>query len=312
MRINKIKPLCSSFIGWVGGKTKLCPTILACFPKHDCFVEVFSGSAIVFFGKAPSKREIVNDIHGELSHLMEVIAGVQGEDIRQQFIQYVRDMPASRSTYNKWSKDGNSSIPPALRAFKFYYCVKKGFNSHPKGGYEASPVKGSRYNQKTDFEPFAKRFRETNAQIENLDFRDLIPKYNREIADSFFFMDPPYFIANESNYYDYSFEEEDHLDLKKCCDDITKNDNKFLITYDDCKEAIELYNEYFIYRTDPIVYNTPDNRETRDTAKTELFITNYDLHKMFYKRRNKDIFSPVSGNDSIIEVGGGYNLERII
>ena len=120
-----------------------------------------------------------------------------------------------------------------------------------------------------------------------------------------------YFYLNDTNYYDFVFDTKDHQDLKQCCDDITKNNNKFLITYDDCQEVIDLYKEYFVYRTDPIIYSSSDERGKRELSKTELFITNYDLHKMFQNKVKKDMFGSLELKDKVIEIRGGYNLERI-
>lgn len=446
-----------SFCGWLGGKTKLRPTIISVMPKHETYVEVFGGSATVFFGKPPewSRQEFVNDLHGELVNLMKVLSGTCFDDVvRQEFIGYVRTMPAARAAYQDWKNwgpDQLDKLTPAQRAFRFYYCVKKGFSSVPKGGYEASPISSNRYNMSTDFDPIANRFRERNAQIECLDFRRLIEKYNRPQVGTLFFCfppnslvrmhdetwkpiesvnesdvtwggkkvlkkikrdyagpmfkfkvqgspydvratadhpflavkgrpiharqdtrtveelasqmkfctaqdlrvgdylcipvggasetiegkqfghalnakrdcptrrivngyvlsrikeigsveyvgpvfnldvdgdslicvdnvvshncDPPYFIADGTNYYDYVFAPQDHQDLRKCCDAIQANGNNFLITYDDLPEVIDLYKKFRIYRTDEIVYNAADERGERGLVKTELFITNYD------------------------------------
>lgn len=313
---NIINPVMGSFCGWLGGKTKLRTTIINCIPKHICYVEVFAGSATIFFGKPAkmSRIEILNDIHGELINLMKVISGTYfDESIRQEFIGYVRNMPASRSAYEDWKTwkaDQLNNLTPAARAFRFYYCVKKGFSCVPTGGYEASPKTNSRYNMNTDFDQFASRFRERNAQIENLDFEELITKYNRPDAQTFYMADPPYFIANNTNYYDFVFTEEDHKRLKDCFDKVHAQGNKFLITYDDVPEVLELYKDYFIYRTDEVVYNAADERDVRELKKTELFISNYDIAKMI-QRQSTDMFESVQVNDNRIDIVGHYGLEKI-
>lgn len=318
-----VKPKCPSPIGWLGGKTKLRPTILACFPPHKCFVEVFCGSATVFFGKEPDARiEIINDVHGELVNLMKTISGTHfgknSEAIRNQFIDFVRAMPASREVYQdwkKWSGEEISKLSEAERAFRFYYCVKKGFSSVPKGGYEASPKSSNRYNMNTDFDKFSARFRASNAQIENLDFRKLIKKYNRKGAKTLFFLDPPYFIANDSNYYDFVFTHQDHEDLKSSCDEVEDHGNQFLITYDDCPEVLHLYKKYYIYRTDPIVYQASDERDERSLIKMELFISNYDIAQTVLDRvkqkKGGDLFATVDKDDSRIDFPDHIGLQRI-
>jgi DNA adenine methylase len=326
MVTQPIKPVVDSFIGWLGGKTKLRPTIISSFPAHEVWVEVFCGSATVFFGKPPSmsRQEFINDLHGELVNLMKVISGTCfDDDVRSEFMHYVRSMPAAREVYQDWKTWGPeqiSKLNPAQRAYRFFYCVKKGFSSVPKGGYEASPISSNRLNMNADFEEITKRFRARNAQIECMDFRDLITKYNREDVGTFFFMDPPYFVADGTNYYDYVFTPEDHQALKACCDQITANKNKFLITYDDVPGVIDLYKDYHIYRTDPIVYNAADERGERGLIKTELFVTNYDIAdavieqvkvKMKKGRTKIDIFVEKKQGDNRIDFPGCIGLEKI-
>jgi len=146
-----------------------------------------------------------------------------------------------------------------------------------------------------------------------MDFANLIDKYNRQTAKTFFFGDPPYFVSNNTKYYDFTFTIEDHKRLKKCCDDIDKNDNQFLITYDDVPETINLYKGYHIYRTDPIIYSAADERKNRSLIKTELFITNYDLMKMIHTRakRTGDIFTEIDLSDNRIDIHGHIGLEKI-
>ena len=342
MIVDPISPIGKSPIGWMGGKTKLRPTILTCFPPHFAYVEIFAGSATVLFGKPrppvksrkpeDARIEVINDIHTELIVLMKVLGGVifdgerekcqycnhhlDSEEVRQEFIQYVRDFPASRAAYEEWknwdTEEKVKHLNYAQRAFRFYYCVKKGFSSIPKGGYEASPLTNSRYNQNTDFEPFKKRLR--NVSIEQSDFVDLIEKYNRDRAKTFFFGDPPYWVATGS-YYDHPFTLKQHKDLKKCCDEIDKNENLFLLTYDDVPEVLEMYKDYCLYRTDPIVYSSSDEREKRKLIKTEIFVTNYDLANMIHERnatgRRRDMFAEIEAGDKRIDIPGHIGLERI-
>ncbi len=315
-----IKPIGNSVIGWLGGKTKLRATIINCMPLHKCYVEIFAGSATIFFGKPPSRIEIINDVHGELVNLMKVISGTYFDSsVRDEFIGYVRSMPAARKVYEDWkhwTASDLAKLNDAQRAFRFYYCVKKGFSSIPKGGYEASPLSSNRYNMHTDFERFAERFRVSNAQIECMDFKRLVEKYNRQRANTFFMGDPPYFVADRTSYYEYIFSEEDHNELKKCCDSINHNENTFLLTYDDVEPVIGLYKEYYLYKTDLIVYSAADERGDRSLAKREIIITNYDISKVIHDRntsgkRRIDLFDDIDANDKRIDIAGHIGLERI-
>ena len=55
------------------------------------------------------------------------------------------------------------------------------------------------------------------ATIENLDFEELIDRYNLEKGD-FWYLDPPYIVATEKgSYYNHSFDMEDHVRLENVC-----------------------------------------------------------------------------------------------
>jgi DNA adenine methylase len=321
-----IEPKGESPLGWFGGKTKLRSTIINSFPLHHAYVEIFGGSATVFFGKPPemSQIEVINDVHEDLVNLMRVISGVYfDESIRQEFIGYVRGMPGSRSLFElwkKWDRELIDALSPAQRAFRFYYLVKNGFSSNPTCGFSASPFSQSRYNQLTDFEPFTARFQSRSAQIENMDFRALVEKYNKtdERKKVFFFADPPYFVADDTKYYEHVFNHQDHLDFKGLMDTVDAASNAFLITYDDHPDVIRLYSEYYIYRTAPVIYQASDEYGERDNAKSELFITNYDikdaiLHRdksLIHAKRGRQIgdMFEAKTSDDVIKFPEGYDL----
>lgn len=58
---------------WPGSKWKLAPTIIDLMPAHDCYVEVFGGSAAVLLRKPRAKREVLNDIDGQIVNLFRVL-----------------------------------------------------------------------------------------------------------------------------------------------------------------------------------------------------------------------------------------------
>lgn len=57
-------------LSWVGGKHHQATWIISLFPPHKHYVEVCCGGLHVFFTKAPSLLETVNDINGESRQLL--------------------------------------------------------------------------------------------------------------------------------------------------------------------------------------------------------------------------------------------------
>ena len=61
-------------IPWIGGKRRLADKLLPLFPAHECYVELFSGGAALFFlRKMPAKTEVLNDVNGDLVNLYRVV-----------------------------------------------------------------------------------------------------------------------------------------------------------------------------------------------------------------------------------------------
>ena len=60
-------------IKWPGAKWRLAEWILAHTPAHDCYLEPYFGSGAVFFNKAPSSVETLNDRDSLVVNLFRVI-----------------------------------------------------------------------------------------------------------------------------------------------------------------------------------------------------------------------------------------------
>lgn len=58
---------------WFGGKRTLAPHIVIQLGEHTQYFEPYCGSMAVLFSKKPSQKETVNDLHGDLINLAEVV-----------------------------------------------------------------------------------------------------------------------------------------------------------------------------------------------------------------------------------------------
>lgn len=114
-----------------------------------------------------------------------------------------------------------------------------------------------------------------NVVIENQDFETLIRHYDR--PDSFFYLDPPYFSTEDM--YAVEFGWEDHVRLRDTLKGIR---GKFLLSYNDCPEIRELYENFSLFdfsRTHSMAQRYEAGKEFR-----ELLIGNYDLYE---RKRNE-------------------------
>ena len=116
---------------------------------------------------------------------------------------------------------------------------------------------------------------EIEISLEDLDFETLIEKHSPETND-FWYLDPPYIVADTRKYYTHNFSYEDHVRLKENIDKIHKSGAKFMISYDDKEDVYNLYSDYKIHAI-PVQYNTNRGEGTKDKLYNELVIVNYDI-----------------------------------
>lgn len=69
MKIKAVLP-------WFGGKRTMAPDIVEELGPHTQYFEPFCGSMAVLFAKAPSQKETVNDLHGDLVNLAHVLQDI--------------------------------------------------------------------------------------------------------------------------------------------------------------------------------------------------------------------------------------------
>src|SRR5216684_1901162 len=105
---------------WVGGKYRVREKIIAKFPPHVCYVELFSGAAWVLFGKPPgtSKSEVLNDLDGELVNFWRVVKHRPAE-----FTEAASWLLASRELFEEW-RPLNGVGGEISRAVRFYAVLR--------------------------------------------------------------------------------------------------------------------------------------------------------------------------------------------
>ena len=253
-------------IGWVGGKSLLRDDIINLIPTHNTYVEVFAGAAWVFFGKEPSKVEVINDINGDLVNLFRTI-----KNKPEEFHDALWYMFPSRQLH-KMSKELLESSEGILtdteRAVLFYYQIKNAFGAKYGAGYAVTKARPPRsaIGMDTLIELQA---RLSQTHIENLPFDRLIRNYDQ--PSSFFYLDPPYVVADGKDHYQFTFDEQKHTLLR---DLLAASKGKWLLSYDDVPLIRGLYKDHTIRKTKAIRYSLNSKGE-RGATRHELLISNY-------------------------------------
>ena len=243
----------------VGGKSKLRKTILGMIPKHTCYIELFFGAGWVYFGKEPSKIEVVNDIDKELINLFRTIKYHAPEIDRLLEYEF-----SGRDIFEEYKNCTLEYMTEIHRAIRFLYLITQSFGGKGNNyGYGTTTKSGQQIFYKDMLLKLRDRLK--NTYVENLSFEKIIDKYDRE--HSFFFCDPPYI---ETCDYGNKFKEEEHRELS---DKLKNLKGKFLLTINDHPLSRELYKDFNIKE---VQVNYSVSKEAKARGKyNELIITNY-------------------------------------
>lgn len=247
-----------SFIGWIGGKRALRKDILAAFPsEYSRYIEVFGGAGWVLFGKQTTgQMEVFNDADGSLINIYRCI-----KYHPDALAAELSGLPHSREMFldcqNQFEQRGYTDIQRAARSL---YLIKMSFGSDRRT-FATAPKIAS--NISVSFSEVQERLRKVI--IEHLDFERLITIYDRPGA--LFYCDPPY-IGTE-RYYRAGFSQQDHERLASVLHGIK---GKFLLSYNDCDFARDLYADCIIQPlTRPNLLSGVNRGEFK-----EILIRNYE------------------------------------
>jgi DNA adenine methylase len=243
----------------VGGKSKLRKKIIEQIPEHTCYIELFFGAGWVYFGKEPSKIEVINDIDKELVNLFKTIKHHAPEV--ERLLQYEF---SGRDIFEEYKNCTLEYMTEIHRAIRFLYVITQSFAGKGNNyGYGTTTKPGQQIFYKDILLELRDRLK--NTYVENLSFGKIIDKYDREY--SFFFCDPPYI---ETCGYENKFGEEEH---KLLAEKLKGLKGKFLLTINDHPLARELYKGFNIKEV-KVNYSISKEKEARGKYN-ELIITNY-------------------------------------
>ena len=215
-----------------GGKMRLSPKLIAIFPPHRIYTEVFGGGASVLLQKPRVYSELYNDLDGEVVNVFRVL---QNRRKAARLEELLRATPYAREEFELGYKAARSDIERArrtiIRSFMGFgsdsisrlKASRAGFNTRisslvSSGGFRTSPriiARASNLSSlmSTAFRSNANRSGTTPASdwrsypdclhyyverlqgvtIENRNAFELLPAFDRE--DALHYLDPPYPIS---------------------------------------------------------------------------------------------------------------------
>lgn len=203
-------------IRYFGGKCNFVSKLLDFIPPHKIYVEVFGGGASLLFAKKPSPIEVYNDIDSNIVNLFRVL---RDKEKFEEFYRLACLTPYSREEYKYCKVNLDNCNDDIERAWMFYVLARQCFGGSINSGWGFAVARSyrgmaeacSKWLSAVENLP-AIHQRIMRVQIENDDFRKIIPRYDTE--ETFFYIDPPYVPdTRKSGKYKHEMTVEDHRDL---------------------------------------------------------------------------------------------------
>jgi len=271
-----------SVFNYPGGKTQLFSWIQDHIVDHRTWVDVFGGSGVVTANKSPSNVEVYNDRDGDIVHFFITL-----RDHGDELAEWLAQTPHSRELHRKYAHEFYDGVRPdddIERAGRFFYLryTQWGTKYTSFSGYNGGKKRSaaSSYNQAIDrLERWRGRFR--NVQIEQLDFADVLERYDS--TKTLFYCDPPYMDEGDDL---YSHDEFNH---GRFCDCLLETDGDWLVSYTRVPEPL---------RDAAVCISEQDRRVRMRQGKGDWEKTNTERLVMNYNPRTRDGFAP-AGQSSL-------------
>ena len=261
---------------YYGGKQGLVNVILPFIPEHITYVEPFVGGGAIFWSKAPSKVEVINDYNRELINFYEIC--------KNEFVELEKLVRISLHSRSLHSDAQVIYKHPHLftrlqRAWAVWVLCNQSFSAKidDAWGYEktGNSTTTKIQNKRQSFtEDYAIRLQ--NVQIENTDALRIIN--SRDYEQAFHYCDPPYYNSDCGHYDGYSVD--DYLALLTCLSQVS---GKFLLSSypnSDLSEFTKTHNWSTLNLQRDVVVDNKGGKQRK--KKTEVLTANYELNKQLH------------------------------
>jgi DNA adenine methylase len=207
--------------GYFGAKQRLARRIVDMLPRHNAWVEVLCGSAVVTINKPRAPIEVINDLDGDVVNLFTVL-----RDKPKDLCEQVALTPYARAEF-EIARSGEEVKDPLERARRFLVATMMTVNGtsgsvHNSGfSFSDSYVRGSREARVNRWYQLPERLtciieRLRSLRIENKDARDVV----RQFADrpgTLMYLDPPYLMDRRHGYSIDANDDAFHEELLLAC-----------------------------------------------------------------------------------------------
>jgi DNA adenine methylase len=283
-------------ISYIGGKARIGKWIREYIPEDiETYVETFSGMFWVFFNmdlnKYPNLKTVVyNDFNPLNTNLFRCAKDYDTLwDVLKQYPCQTLGESVTPEIYGEKFREYQTEIfSDDLEitdenrfhvAAKYVYVLTQVFSgSKPetstfidyKGKYRCKVLIFMDKLKKPEYRAHFDKI----TFVENLDFQDVIEKYDS--PTTYFYADPPYW-KTESYYSNHDFDDDDH---ERLANSLKSVEGKFSLSYYDFPLLREWFpKDEYIWETKEFVKAAAASKGKTQNKGTELLIMNYDVNK---------------------------------
>lgn len=251
-----------AIIPWIGGKSGLADRIIALFPPHHCYVEVFAGAGSILFKKPESRVEILNDINLELVTLYRVI-----KHHLDEFVRYLRWLLTAREEFERFRAIDPATLTDVQRAVRFYYLMLNSFTPSPRSTtFRADTTRRPKLNLlRIEEDLSAAHLRLSGVTVENLPYQTALERFDR--PTTFFYVDPPYHGCE----HDYGKGIFSRADFAQLAERLGTLKGRFCLSINDVPEIRRLFGGF---RVRGVITRYKVGKATPKPVR-ELLVTNY-------------------------------------
>jgi DNA adenine methylase len=246
-----------------GSKYYMRDIIVPLIPDHKIYVELFAGSASIFFSKEKAEKNILNDLDTSVINKYKVL--LKSPDNLESYKKDLNTIDKIRHFYEHHSNNPQNK----LLMEKITSC--NGFGSKPVRYANMIFKKSNPYNSLVKHLPEYKELLK-GVKLETTDYEKIVDEYDS--PNTFFFIDPPY--ENTSTTFGYAEDKNfDFIRLRKVLDKIK---GSFLLTINDSPQMRSLFKGF---KQTPVKIQSGfrnaagKNSGEYDKVRGELIITNY-------------------------------------
>ncbi len=258
---------------WAGSKKTVLHNLESCIPEsYKRYVELFAGSACLFFRLRPEEAIIADNNHA-LINFYKTFAK-QPKEIIAKFQSFDRDKDLYYSIRERISYEDDPIIKASYFLFLNRNCFNGIYRTNSSGKFNVpfSSNGVARYPSREELLIGARLL--SKAKLKCGDFFEIAE--NVVQADDFVYLDPPYYVPDTRIFKEYSeksFALEDFERLSSLLSLIDKRGAMFMLSYPDCKIARQVAASWnrTRFRTRRIIASNASARR----GVYELLITNY-------------------------------------